>query len=163
VLEFMQVEHDSSRYRDLAELRRRILRIPLGLDFTARQLAEEKQDLHIAAYLDGELVGCVTLRAVDEHRVVAQLRQMAVDPDHQGRGVGAKIVAAAEELAAERGFRRIILHARETAIRFYEKAGYVATGETFIEVTIPHRVMVKQLAAADSAVEYGASVIDSGD
>jgi predicted N-acetyltransferase YhbS len=149
VLEFMQVEHDSSRYRDLVELRRRVLRIPLGLDFTARQLAEEKEDIHIAAYWDGELVGCVLLRAVDApHGAVVQLRQMTVDPEHQGRGIGAKILAVAEELAAERGFRRIILHARETAMRFYEKAGYVATGETFIEMTIPHRIMVKQLAAS---------------
>jgi len=149
VLEFMQVEHDSGRFRDLVELRRRVLRIPLGLDFTARQLAEEKEDIHIAAYLDGELVGCVLLRAVDgPHGAVVQLRQMTVDPDYQGRGVGAKILAVAEELAVERGFRRIILHARETATRFYEKAGYVATGETFIEMTIPHRIMVKQLAAS---------------
>ncbi len=72
---------------------------------------------------------------------------MAVDPDHQGRGVGAEIVVFAGALAAERGFRRIILHAREAAMRFYEKGGYVATGETFIEVTIPHRTMVKQLTA----------------
>jgi len=60
---------------------------------------------------------------------------------------GAQIVASAERLAAERGFRRIVLHARETATPFYEKAGYVATGETFVEVTIPHRIMVKPLAA----------------
>ena len=149
MLEFHLVDHDFSRYRDLVELRRRVLRIPLGLDFTARQLAEEKEDIHIAAYRDGELVGCVSLRAVDgPHGAGVQLRQMTVDPEHQGHGVGAKIVAAAEELAAERGFRSIILHARETAMRFYEKAGYAATGETFIEVTIPHRIMVKQLAGS---------------
>jgi ribosomal protein S18 acetylase RimI-like enzyme len=148
MLEFAQILYNSSRYRDLVELRRRVLRIPLGLDFTARQLAEEKEDIHIAAYLDGELVGCVALRPIDGSRGAGvQLRQMAVDPDHQGRGVGVQMVSAAEGLAAERGFRRIILHAREAAMRFYEKAGYVATGERFIEVTIPHRTMVKQLMA----------------
>jgi len=148
VLEFTLVDHDSSRYRELVELRRRVLRTPLGLDFTAEQLAAEKDDIHIAAYLDGEPVGYVALRAVEGARgAVVQLRQMAVDPNHQGRGVGAQIVASAERLAAERGFRRIVLHARETATPFYEKAGYVATGETFVEVTIPHRIMVKPLAA----------------
>jgi predicted N-acetyltransferase YhbS len=148
MLEFMQVEHDSSRYRDLVELRRRVLRMPLGLDFTARELAEEKEDIHIAAYLNGELVGCVALRPVDgSHGAVVHLRQMAVDPGHQGRGLGAAIVAFAGEVAADTGAREIILHARETAVRFYEKAGYVATGEAFMEVTIPHRVMVKPLAA----------------
>ena len=148
MLEFMQVEQDSSRYRDLVELRRRVLRIPLGLDFTARQLAEEKEDIHVAAYLDGALVGCVLLRAMDRsHSAVVKLRQMAVDPGHQRRGIGAQILAFAERLAAERGYREIVLHARETAAPFYERAGYVPTGEIFTEVTIPHREMVKRLAA----------------
>ena len=148
MLEFALVDHDSGRYRELVELRRRLLRRPLGLDFTAGQLAAEKDDVHIAAYLDGELVGCVALRAVDgSGGGAAQLRQMAVDPRHQGRGVGARIVAFAEKLAAERGYREVVLHARETAAPFYEKAGYTATGESFIEVTIPHRMMVKRLAA----------------
>ena len=148
MLEFMQVEQDFSRYRDLVELRRRVLRIPLGLDFTARQLAEEKEDIHVAAYLDGALVGCVLLRAMDRsHSAVVKLRQMAVDPGHQRRGIGAQILAFAERLAAERGYREIVLHARETAAPFYERAGYVPTGEIFTEVTIPHREMVKRLAA----------------
>ena len=115
-------EHDSSRYRDLVTLRRRVLRIPLGLDFAARQLAEERGDIHIAAYLDGELVGCVALRAVDEHGAV-----------------------------------------RETVMRFCEKAGYVATGEAFMEVTIPYWVMIKPLATSDWRLNTMASVIDAGD
>lgn len=146
MIEFSLVDHDSSRYRDLVELRRRVLRTPLGLDFDARQLAEEREDIHVGAYLNGELVGCVALRAANgSEGAVVQLRQMAVESDHQGRGIGARIVAFAERLAAERGFGQIILHARGTAMGFYQRAGYVATGETFIEVTIPHQIMVKEL------------------
>jgi len=148
VLEFVQVEYNSSRYRDLVEFRRRILRTPLGLDFTPQQLAKEQADIHIASYLDGELVGCVVLTAVDgSHGSVVKLRQMAVDPDRQGRGIGGQIVSFAEKLAAKRGCREIILHARETATPFYQRAGYVPVGEIFTEVTIPHRKMVKRLAA----------------
>ena len=148
MLEFAAIDANSSRYRDLVEFRRRILRRPLGLDFTPEQLAEEQGDIHIAVYLDGEPVGCVVLTAVDgSHGAVVKFRQMAVDPDHRGRGIGAQIVAFAEKLAAERGYREIILHARETAVPFYERAGYVAMGEVFTEVTVPHRKMVKQLAA----------------
>lgn len=148
VFELAQIDANSSRYRDLVEFRRRILRTPLGLDFTPEQLAKEQADIHIAAYLDGELVGCVVLTAVDGSQgSVVKLRQMAVDLDRQGRGIGAQIIAFAEKLAAERGYREIILHARETATPFYERAGYVPTGETFTEVTITHRKMVKRLAA----------------
>jgi predicted GNAT family N-acyltransferase len=148
VLEFAEIDPQSGRWRELVDFRRRILRTPLGLDFTPEQLAKEQADIHIAAYLEGELVGCVVLSPVDGAQgSVVQLRQMAVDPDRQGRGVGAQILGFAEKLAAERGRREIILHARETATPFYEKAGYVPTGEIFTEVTIPHRTMVKRLAA----------------
>jgi GNAT superfamily N-acetyltransferase len=145
VLEFAQIDCGSDRHRELVAIRRLILRKPLGLDFTPRELAEEQADIHIGAYFAGELVGCVVLTAVDSS--VVRLRQMAVHPDHQGRGIGAQIVSFAEALAAERGYRDIILNARESAVGFYERTGYVATGAIFIEVTIPHRRMVKRLAA----------------
>jgi GNAT superfamily N-acetyltransferase len=144
-LEFARIEHNSGRYRDLVALRRRVLRSPLGLDFTPEQLEKERADIHIAAYLQSKLVGCVVLTAVDGSLV--KLRQMAVVPEHQGRGVGKRLVAFAERLAAEMGYGEIVLHARETAVSFYESVGYVAEGETFTEVTMPHRKMVKQLAA----------------
>jgi predicted GNAT family N-acyltransferase len=148
VLEFAEIDPCSVRYRELVDFRRRILRTPLGLDFTREQLAKERPDIHIAAYLDGDLVGCVVLTAVDGAQgSVVQLRQMAVEPDRQGRGIGAQMLSFAEKLAAERGRREIVLHARETATPFYENAGYVPTGEIFTEVTVPHRKMVKRLAA----------------
>ncbi|MBS1564192.1 MAG: GNAT family N-acetyltransferase, partial [Bacteroidetes bacterium] len=33
----------------------------------------------------------------------------------------------------------------KTAVGFYEKLGYVAVGEEFLEVTLPHFVMEKKL------------------
>jgi predicted GNAT family N-acyltransferase len=39
------------------------------------------------------------------------------------------------------------LHARLTAIGFYEKSGYVVSGGEFLEVGIPHVKMVKRIAA----------------
>ena len=143
VLELGEVDYGSNLYREVVALRRHILRTPLGLDFTAEQLWAERADFHIAAYLDGELVGCVVLTPVDESTV--KLRQMAVRSDHQGRGLGARIVAFAERLAAQRGCREIVLNARETAVPFYKRAGYAVTGEVFTEVTIPHLRMFKRL------------------
>jgi GNAT superfamily N-acetyltransferase len=154
LLEVTRVAADSSSWRDLVELRRRVLRTPLGLDFSPEQLASEQADVHIAAYLDGALAGCVVLTAVDRSDgSVLRLRQMAVDPRFQGRGIGARIVDFAERYAAERGCREIILHARGSARRFYEKAGYVGTGEIFTEVTIPHQTMIKRLSASSPSAE----------
>ena len=37
------------------------------------------------------------------------------------------------------------LSARATAIGFYQRLGYVAEGEPFLEVTLPHRLMRRRL------------------
>jgi predicted GNAT family N-acyltransferase len=37
------------------------------------------------------------------------------------------------------------MHARNNALGFYEKVGYKVKGEPFIEVTIQHFVMEKEL------------------
>ena len=49
----------------------------------------------------------------------------------------------AENIARDRGFRSIMMHARKTAIGFYEKLGYEVSGTDFIEVTLPHVIMEK--------------------
>jgi predicted GNAT family N-acyltransferase len=51
----------------------------------------------------------------------------------------------AENLARDRGFKIVRMHARTNAIGFYEKVGYKVLGEQFEEVTIPHFVMEKKL------------------
>jgi predicted GNAT family N-acyltransferase len=51
----------------------------------------------------------------------------------------------AENIARDRGFKKITMHARKTAIGFYEKLGYKPIGEQFEEVTIPHFIMEKML------------------
>jgi predicted GNAT family N-acyltransferase len=40
----------------------------------------------------------------------------------------------------------MVLHARDTAVPFYEALGYEAFDDPFVEVAIPHRKMRKALA-----------------
>ncbi len=51
----------------------------------------------------------------------------------------------AEVFLAQKGYREIILHARQRAVAFYEKLGYRKEGDLFIEVTLPHFLMRKEL------------------
>jgi predicted GNAT family N-acyltransferase len=50
-----------------------------------------------------------------------------------------------EAQLAARGFTSLSMHARSSAVGFYEKLGFRVVGGEFVEVTIPHRVMVKAL------------------
>ena len=63
----------------MTELRRELLRRPLGIDFTADELALERADTHLAAVEDGRLVGTLLLRSVDER--TARILRMAVAAD----------------------------------------------------------------------------------
>ncbi len=138
-----QIDHGSSEYIQMVQLRKQILRIPLGLSFTEEELADENKNILIAAYDDDVMLGCCMLCPVDPQTV--RLRQMAVQGNLQGQGIGASIMSFAENLARDKGFDRVIMHARDSAIGFYEKLGYKVVGEGFMEVNLPHHLMVKEL------------------
>jgi predicted GNAT family N-acyltransferase len=120
-----------------------MLRKPLGLTFTKEDLESEKNDILIGFFDDEKLEGCCILTKEDQKTV--RLRQMAVLSGLQGKGIGRVIMSFAENIARDLRFKRLNMHARKTAIGFYEKLGYHVEGPEFEEVTIPHVEMVKEL------------------
>ncbi len=137
------IDHGSKAYWKAVELRHEILREPLGLEFTKNQLEAERDCIHIVAFLENRVVGALML--VAESKDSIKMRQVAVAQDLQSRGIGNKLVEAAENYARENGFNQIFCHARLTAISFYEQLNYEGVGEQFVEVTIPHVKLVKTL------------------
>ena len=127
----------------MVKLRDDILRKPLGMTFSPDELEGEKQNLLMAAYEDDTMLGCCML--VEEGPQTVRLRQMAVLNDLQGKGIGKALMQFAENLARDRGYKKITMHARDNALGFYEKMGYRKRGEPFEEITIPHFVMEKEL------------------
>jgi predicted N-acetyltransferase YhbS len=139
----LEAVYGSSEYRQSIDLRRRVLRIPLGLDFTPEQLEAERVDFHLVAVRDGRVAACMVLTALSIHEV--KMRQVAVEPELQGRGIGRTLVHFSEVFAREKGFSRMVLNARDTAVPFYLGLNYELEGEPFVEVSIPHRHMAKAL------------------
>ena len=136
--------HGSKEYNQMVELRNNILRKPLGLTFSAEELEKEKEDILIGCYEDDDIMeGCCLL--TDEGNKTVRLRQMAVTSGLQGKGIGRVLMNFAENIARDRGFKKISMHARRNAIGFYEKQGYQKVGSEFHEVTIPHYIMEKPL------------------
>ncbi|MGF6855579.1 GNAT family N-acetyltransferase [Paraburkholderia sp. CI3] len=89
-------------------------------------------DCHVAVY-EGHIVGTMTLYASDgeascelyRHGDVASLRQFAVDPAWQGRGIGTLLIAFAEHWAARRGYVQLALdtpHPATQQIAFHDAA-----------------------------------------
>jgi predicted GNAT family N-acyltransferase len=139
-----QIDHGSKDYQEMVRLRHQILRQPLGLDFSPEELAAEKDEILMASFEDDEMLGCCMLTRTDDADTL-RLRQMAVPKTLQGKGIGAALLLFAENIARDKGYRKITMHARDTAIGFYERSGYHLNGDKFLELGIPHHVMEKLL------------------
>ena len=138
-----QIDFGSKEYLQMVELRKEILRKPLSLTFSSEELALEKEDILIGAFDEDEMLGCCILSKIDNSCV--RLRQMAVQKNLQGKGIGDSIMTFAENLARDKGFKTITMHARDTAMGFYEKFGFQVKGEQFKEVNTHHHIMEKNL------------------
>jgi predicted GNAT family N-acyltransferase len=93
----------------------------------------------LACNKDGEAIG--TARMQPEGR----MGRMAVLKNWRGRGVGRALLQALLDLAEQQGLMRVTLAAQIHALGFYERAGFHAVGEPFMDAGIPHRMMVKEL------------------
>ncbi len=109
---------------------------------------EEMDDLdaastHLIACRDGRAIGTARLRSVDGD---AKAERVAVLSEQRERGVGRLLMQHLEIEARARGLRRMVLNAHVSVIPFYERLGYVAEGERFLDAGIPHRRMTKLLS-----------------
>ncbi len=138
-----QVQYSTKEYDETVALRDEVLRKPLGLKLNPQKLAQEKDSFHLACWRDNMLVACLVLKPLSARQL--RMRQLAVRTDFQGKGVGRALACYSESFAMDHGYEEIVLHARETAVGFYEKMGYEVEGDRFIEVSIPHFSMLKSL------------------
>jgi predicted GNAT family N-acyltransferase len=143
-MNIIEIDFATPEYDETVALRDKILRKPLNLVFSAEDLAKEYSDIHLAAYDNAWVLrGCLVL--TPKPNKVMKMRQVAVDTDRQGSGVGRAMVEKSEIVARSKGYEWMELSARDTAVPFYEKLNYHTEGDMFEEVSIPHYKMAKQL------------------
>jgi GNAT superfamily N-acetyltransferase len=136
-----RTEEEIEEYYDL---RWRILRKPWTDEKHSGRDQYERTAIHLAAFDGSKLVGagrCYFLSA-DE----AQIRGMAVELGYEKKGIGSLILKGLEERAMQAGVRRIILHARESALEFYRKNHYQVVERSYtLFNSIVHWHMYKDL------------------
>jgi len=138
------IDHGTKEYKQMIDLRYDILRKPLRLSFLEEELEKEKKDILIGAFEEEKMLGCCLLTEIDKDCI--QLRQMAVQNNLQGKGIGASMMNFAENVAKDAGYKILMMHARKSAIGFYERLGYKVSGNEFLEISIPHFVMEKKIS-----------------
>ena len=120
------------------------LREPLGLPCGSERDSLEQTAFHIAAYDGPSIIGVGRLHI--ESDGTARIRYMAVHADYRHKGIGRSILRKLEQYANDHHVRVCWLHAREEAVRFYKKNGYVVCGACKSELpSVPHKRMEKVL------------------
>ena len=101
---------------------------------------------------EGRVVGVASGGTNDVHPGTRWLYGMYLSPSARGTGVAQQLVEAVESWARDEGVDSLFLHVAEPMARaraFYEKEGFVLTGEVIVmqrDPTIQLSTMAKRLA-----------------
>lgn len=115
-------------------------------------LDDAASTIHLAAVGDDRVVGVTT--AIHEpppgsaHPAAWRLRGVAVRPEHQGIGIGRKLLRECERRVRAAGGEMLWCNARTNVIEFYERLDFVVASDTFeLEGIGPHVQMRKTFAS----------------
>ncbi len=133
------------------QLRWVILRKPWNQPKGSEKDEGEDKSVHLVAMDEGQGKLIATGRLVRREEGEAQIRSMAVHSDYQGRGIGMAMVKALEVEGRAINVSRIYLHARESALPFYHRAGYQTVRKSHLAFgEIQHYLLDKHLSANGS-------------
>lgn len=96
--------------------------------------------MHLALYKDDEIVGTSSWLAktfplphTHSNHFDTQLRGMAIDQSLQSTGLGAELLLYGIQVAQGNGAGIVWARARDSALKFYERNGFTAVGDAFID------------------------------
>ena len=114
-----QTEAEWDAYYDL---RYRVLREPLDQPRGSEHNDGDATGVHFALYDDGILMAIARLDQASKE--ISQVRFVAVEFNSQGKGYGRMIMEETERFSKEQGNTKMILHARDYAVDFYQRLNY---------------------------------------
>lgn len=132
-------------------LRSKVLRPGKPLGECIFEGDESSSTLHFGAYIDDKLVGVASFmenpNRMFDAPVQYQLRGMAVLPEFQKKKLGESLLLEGEkQLQKIQPSVLLWFNARETAVDFYNRYGYIIKGEAFMIPNVcMHVVMFKEL------------------
>lgn len=139
----LEIEHGSEVHLATLDARDRILRQPLGMRLSDEDTRGEEAQRHFVILEQGKPLAGIVAKAAAPREV--QLRQMWVEPEFAGMGVGRTLLEQLLATLAAEGIEQVVLHARQPVLGFYRKCGFREEDDEFIEVGIPHRRMRREL------------------
>jgi predicted GNAT family N-acyltransferase len=97
--------------------------------------------LHVLGRLDGLAVATGRLVIDPDREHPAHVGRVAVLEAHRGNGYGREVMLKLQAKAQELGYPGVVLSAQLHAVGFYERLGYRAHGDVYLEAGIEHLEM----------------------
>jgi predicted GNAT family N-acyltransferase len=133
---------DESEVQAALALREEVFCGEQGVSLADERDGRDGEALHLVAVEDGAVLG--TCRLLVEGTTV-KLGRMAVARAARARGLGRALLDDADVRARALGGERVALAAQLTARGMYERAGYEAYGDVFLDAGIEHVMMARAL------------------
>lgn len=105
--------------------------VPLSMEFDG----EDGNAIHILAQIGGVPIG--TGRMLKD----GHIGRVAVLKSHRQQGAGKQLMLFFMDWARKEGYPRVYLSAQTQALVFYEKLGFTAYGNEYLEAGIKHFAM----------------------
>lgn len=114
-----------------------------GVSLAEERDGRDEEALHLVVVDNGVVVA--TCRLLVEGTTV-KLGRMAVSRTRRGLGLARALITEAEGRARALGAERMVLAAQLNAQALYDRAGYDAYGDVFLDAGIEHVMMAKTLS-----------------
>ena len=107
--------------------------------------SNENQAIHIVMYLNNKAIGTSRIIYQDKHNCYV-IGRFAILEEYRNKGLGSQLMKFTEQEIINRfGHIQVGISSQMPAKEFYEKSGYIATSETYLDQHCPHVWMVKSL------------------
>lgn len=138
-----EIQYGSGEYEMTRELRNKIMRVPIGLSIYDQDYTLEVNSRIVGAFDGHTLLGCSIVGTLDGE---CCLDFLCIDDTVQKSGIGSMLLKDVENWVADQGIPLLILEARVTAQKFYEKYGYEPYGIIYLMEKSPvdHIMMRKR-------------------
>ena len=118
---------ESRDAESLGALAKEVFTMPWSLQ-AFRALAQDKDSLFLVVEDDGRIIGGCGLTHIWEE---GDIHNVMIAKEYRGRGLAIKMLEALMKAGTDRGIKEFTLEVRvsnQTAIRVYEKLGFVSEG-----------------------------------
>ncbi len=131
-------------WNNYLQVRWEVLRKPWNQPKGSELDDSDDSSIHRMIVVDKKIVGVGRLHLNSQHE--AQIRYMGVSDSYRKLKLGSKLLTELENVATQLNAGKVILHARDYSIPFYESNGYKVIKKTYLLFDeIEHYLMEKIL------------------